>query len=68
MPAPPLAPETLAIVAGAIRDALTHEEPVVLPGLGQLTVRHEPSRVVVQNGQRALLPPQDLVSFEPDAE
>lgn len=63
----PLRPETFAALAEAIRDALAHEEPVVLPGLGRLAVAHEPSRVVVRDGQRVLLPPLDYVSFEPAA-
>lgn len=60
-------PETFAAIARAIREALAHEHEVVLPGLGRFTVVHEPSRVVTRQGQRVLLPPQDHVSFEPEA-
>lgn len=52
--------------AAALRDRLMHHDPVTVPGLGRFVLRHEPSRVVEDDGRRALLPPADTVDFEPE--
>lgn len=55
--------------AAALRERLMQRDPVAVPGLGRFVPRHEPSRVVVvESGRRTLLPPTDLVAFEPDRE
>jgi nucleoid DNA-binding protein len=51
-----------------VRQQLMRREPVSIPEVGTLSVRHEPSRTDVDaEGRDALLPPRDVVLFEPDA-
>lgn len=55
--------------AEVARDRLMRREPVELPGVGTLRVRHEPSRVREDaDGTRMLLPPHDVIVFEPAAD
>ena len=55
--------ETLAEV---IRDALANGQAVELPGLGTLSVKHQPSEMIEdENGQIVMRPPRDEVVFNP---
>lgn len=60
--------ETAAALAKVVRRKLVRGEPVTLPGLGTFDVRHERS-VIEQHasGETILQPPQDRVTFTPDA-
>jgi nucleoid DNA-binding protein len=63
------APDVLLRTFGdAVRACLMDREPVAIGGVGTLSVRHEPSRMVVRDdGSRELHPPRDTVAFDPDA-
>jgi len=57
----------LRAFAAILRQRLMHRESVEIPGLGTFDVQHEASRVRQgDDGGRALLPPRDLLTFEPD--
>jgi nucleoid DNA-binding protein len=63
---PPPPDALLRAFADILRERLMRRESVAVPGLGTFHVRHEPSRVRQEAaGERALLPPRDLVAFEP---
>lgn len=58
--------EVIEALATVIRRRLVDGDPVELPGLGTLEVRHERSAVVErEDGEMALQPPNDHVVFTP---
>ena len=60
-------PESVrAALAEALRERLMQRDTVRVPGLGRFRLHHEPSRVVVDDGRRTLLPPADQIAFEPE--
>lgn len=67
MDAPP--PDALQrAFSEVVRQQLMRREAVSIPEVGTLSIRHEPSRTHTdQAGRRSLLPPKDVVHFEPDA-
>ncbi len=51
-----------------IREMLVKGDPVELPGVGVLEVRHSPSEIEDQpNGHTIIHPPRDFVHFEPES-
>ncbi|HLT47042.1 MAG TPA: hypothetical protein VK002_07425 [Rubricoccaceae bacterium] len=60
-------PDQAQALALAVRERLFAEGAVVLPGVGTLRRRHQPTRVEIDaQGRRVLLPPHHTVVFEPD--
>ncbi|NNE34132.1 MAG: hypothetical protein HKN13_02780, partial [Rhodothermales bacterium] len=54
-------------IAAILRDALIEGHHMAIPGLGTLRVTHEPSRVEVRpDGSEEMIPPRDVVTFEPE--
>lgn len=59
--------EVTKALAAVVRRRLVEGDPVELPGIGTLEVRHERSTVVErEDGEMALQPPNDHVAFTPD--
>jgi nucleoid DNA-binding protein len=64
MPSPDVLMRTFGEVA---RERLKQGEAVPLPGIGTLRVHHEQSRSrATTGGTQELLPPRDVVFFEPE--
>lgn len=60
--------DVVAALARVVRRKLVRGEPVPLPGVGTLDVRHERSAVEERApGETILQPPKDHVTFTPDA-
>ncbi|MDX1420863.1 MAG: HU family DNA-binding protein [Rubricoccaceae bacterium] len=65
---PPDRPAPAEALALAIRERLSIEGAVELPGIGTLRRHHEPARVAHDDqGHRVLLPPRYTVRFESPA-
>ncbi len=61
--------DVLRAFGEAVRERLMRRDGVTVPGLGTFMVQHDPSRVTeLEDGQRVLQPPADVVVFEPAPE
>lgn len=63
----PSAEEVIDAFIHAVRDKLERGDSVEVPGLGTFTVEHHPSEVKVEDGERRMVPPRNLVTFEPES-
>lgn len=64
----PTAEEVIDTFIDVLRDELENGESVEVPSLGTFSVEHRPSHVEQDNGNRRLVPPRNVVVFEPDQE
>ncbi|MDX1741383.1 MAG: HU family DNA-binding protein [Rhodothermales bacterium] len=59
--------QLLDVLAAVVRDRLIEGHRVTLPGLGVLSVRHVPSKVIADDdGENFMIPPRDVVDFDPE--
>lgn len=64
----PSAEEVIDAFIEIIRDQLEKGETVEVPSLGTFAVEHRPSKVEEDDGNRRLVPPRNVVVFEPEQE
>ncbi len=64
----PSAEELIDAFIDIVRDQLEKGEAVEIPSLGSFVVEHQPSEVTEEDGNRRLLPPRNVVVFEPEQE
>lgn len=58
--------DVLRAFSEAVRERLMRRDAVTVPGLGTFEVQHTPSRAAqTDDDQRMLLPPADVIVFEP---
>jgi nucleoid DNA-binding protein len=64
----PTAKDVIRAFARIVREQLVRGESAYVPGLGTFTVEHEPSRVVMPegDGSPSMQPPRDVVRFQPE--
>lgn len=64
----PTAEEVIDAFVGVLREKLEDGEAVEVPSLGTFSVEHRPSKVEESEGERQLVPPRNVVVFEPEQE
>ena len=62
----PSAEEVIDAFADAVRDELKNGNDVEVPFLGTFVVEHRSSEVKEVDGKRRLLPPRNVVVFNPE--
>lgn len=62
----PSAEEVIDAFIHAIRDHLDRGDAVEVPTLGTFRVEHRPSETKEIDGERQLIPPRNVVTFEPE--
>lgn len=62
----PTAEEVIDAFIDVLREQLEKGEAVEVPSLGTFSVEHRSSEVEQENGNRHLVPPRNVVVFEPD--
>jgi nucleoid DNA-binding protein len=59
--------QLLDSLSAVVRDRLIEGHRIALPGVGVLSVRHVPSKIKSgDEGEDYMLPPRDVVDFEPE--
>ncbi|PSQ74037.1 MAG: hypothetical protein BRD39_02725 [Bacteroidetes bacterium QH_9_64_21] len=64
----PTAEEVIDAFVDILREQLEDGEAVEVPGLGTFSVEHRPSEVEESEGERQLVPPRNVVVFDPEQE
>lgn len=64
----PTAEEVIDAFIDTLRDQLEKGEAVEVPSLGTFSVEHRPSKVEQDDDNRRLVPPRNVVAFEPEEE
>lgn len=64
----PTAEEVIDAFIDVLREQLEKGESVEVPSLGTFSVEHRQSEVKQDNGNRRLVPPRNVVAFDPDQE
>ncbi len=64
----PSAEEIIDAFIEVLREQLEKGESVEVPSLGTFSVEHRSSTVEQENGNRRLVPPRNVVVFEPEQE
>lgn len=64
----PSAEEVIDAFIEVLREQLEKGESVEVPSLGTFAVEHRPSTVEQEDGNRRLVPPRNVVVFEPEQE
>lgn len=62
----PSAEEVIDAFITVVRDHLERGDDVEVPTLGTFEVEHRPSQTIEQEGERRMVPPQNVVTFEPE--
>lgn len=66
--ASPSADDVIQAFVAVVRDQLTAGESLHVPGLGTFSVEHRDSEMKeTEDGPDRMLPPRDVVRFDPDA-
>jgi nucleoid DNA-binding protein len=64
----PTAEDVIDAFVDLLREQLEEGEAVEVPGLGTFSVEHRPSEVEESEGERQLVPPRNVVVFDPEQE
>jgi len=64
----PSAEDVIVTFVDVLREKLEEGEAVDVPSLGTFSVEHRPSEVKESEGERQLIPPRNVVVFEPEQE
>jgi nucleoid DNA-binding protein len=64
----PSAEEVIDAFIDVVREQLEQGESVEVPSLGTFAVEHRPSELTEEDGTRRLVPPRNVVVFEPEQE
>lgn len=64
----PSTEEVIDAFVTVLREQLEQGETVEVPSLGTFSVEHRPTTVEKTEGNRRLLPPRNVVVFEPEEE
>ena len=64
----PSAEEVIDAFIDVLREQLEDGEAIEVPALGTFSVEHRPSEVKESDGTRHLVPPRNVVVFEPEQE
>jgi nucleoid DNA-binding protein len=64
----PSAEDVIDAFVDVVRDQLEKGEAVEVPSLGTFVVEHHPSEMREDDGNRRLLPPRNVVVFDPEQE
>ena len=54
-------------LADVLNEALAQGQAVDVPGLGSFRRRHRPGNITSRDGQTVMLPPADVIEFQPVA-
>lgn len=61
----PNARQLARALADVLNEALAQGQAVDVPGLGTFRRRHRPGHITERDGQTVMLPPADVIEFQP---
>lgn len=62
----PSAEEVIDAFIHVVRDQLEKGDSIEVPTLGTFKVEHRPSEMKEEGGERQMVPPRNVVTFEPE--